>query len=166
MKKIALVLILGICLNACSLIDSNSNTDVRYFSMIELIEERDQFLKKSNYFDINIEMSHIDGGFRYYVIVDNARSALYDIEAIAIEKGQDYSKTMAASVGIFEETEYIMIPNQSKPDEGYVAGLSFSGTTSNQNTEIYVLVQWKSKDHTETYREFFCLEAAYQGVIA
>lgn len=165
MKKI-LILLMALSLSACTFTSSNTNANVRYFAMIELIEERDQFAEESNYFDIIVEMSRIEGGFRYYVIVDNARSAMYDVEAVAIEKGVDYSSTMAATVGIFEETEYIMIPNQANPDKGYVAGLSFSATTTSADTDIYVLVQWKNRDRTETNREFFHLDAEYLGVIS
>ena len=158
MKKLFLVLILIFSLSACS---SNSGTSandadvIRYYDMIELINSYSNFSTSSNYFDIIGEISEIDGGYRYYIFIDNARVTMYDIEAIAIEKGVDYSNTMTANIGIFESDEYHMIPNQSDIDFGYVKGVSISGFTTTENPTLYVLVQWKNKNRDTTYREFF-----------
>lgn len=158
MKKLFLVLILIFSLSACS---SNSGTSandadvIRYYDMIELINSYSNFSTSSNYFDISGEISEIDGGYRYYIFIDNARVTMYDIEAIAIEKGVDYSNTMTANIGIFESGEYHMIPNQSDIDLGYVKGVSISGFTTTENPTLYVLVQWKNKNRDTTYREFF-----------
>lgn len=158
MKKLFLVLILIFSLSACS---SNSGTSandadvIRYYDMIELINSYSNFSTSSNYFDISGEISEIDGGYRYYIFIDNARVTMYDIEAIAIEKGVDYSNTMTANIGIFESDEYHMIPNQSDIDLGYVKGVSISGFTTTENPTLYVLVQWKNKNRDTTYREFF-----------
>ena len=75
---------------------------------------------------------------------------MYDIEAIAIEKGVDYSNTMTANIGIFESDEYHMVPNQSDIDLGYVKGVSISGFTTTENPTLYVLVQWKNKNRAGT----------------
>ncbi len=158
MKKLFLVLILIFSLSACS---SNSGTSandadvIRYYDMIELINSYSNFSTSSNYFDISGEISEIDGGYRYYIFIDNARVTMYDIEAIAIEKGVDYSNTMTANIGIFESNEYHMIPNQSDINLGYVKGVSISGFTTTENPTLYVLVQWKNKNRDTTYREFF-----------
>ena len=158
MKKLFLVLILIFSLSACS---SNSGTSandadvIRYYDMIELINSYSNFSTSSNYFDISGEISEIDGGYRYYIFIDNARVTMYDIEAIAIEKGVDYSNTMTANIGIFESDEYHMVPNQSDIDLGYVKGVSISGFTTTENPTLYVLVQWKNKNRDTTYREFF-----------
>lgn len=161
MKKLFLVLILIFSLSACS---SNSGTSandadvIRYYDMIELINSYSNFSTSSNYFDISGEISEIDGGYRYYIFIDNARVTMYDIEAIAIEKGVDYSNTMTANIGIFESNEYHMIPNQSDIDLGYVKGVSISGFTTTENPTLYVLVQWKNKNRDTTYREFFKID--------
>ncbi len=158
MKKLFLVLILIFSLSACSSDSGTSANDadvIRYYDMIELINSYSNFSTSSNYFDISGEISDIDGGYRYYIFIDNARVTMYDIEAIAIEKGVDYSNTMTANIGIFESDEYHMVPNQSDIDLGYVKGVSISGFTTTENPTLYVLVQWKNKNRDTTYREFF-----------
>lgn len=159
MKKKLLILLLIISLCACSKKPSNNTTSegslIRYFDMIEMIQSYTNFHKSSEYFDISGDMSKINDGYRYYIFIDNPKIAMYDIEALAIERGVDYSNTMTANIGIFENEEYHMIPNQADLSLGYVKGLSISGTTNNPKATFYVLVQWKNKNRSITNRECY-----------
>ena len=124
MKKLFLILIVLLSLCACQ--DEGkemANPDDRYMYIIEMIGEHDSFQDASNYFDISAEMAKIDGGYRYYITIDNPRIAMYDIEMLAIEKNVDYRNTMAANVGIFEDKEYNMVPNQANIEQGFVKGI-------------------------------------------
>ena len=164
MKKLVIIFSILLCLFGCS---SNETTDVsteRYLNLINIINENDVFLEESNYYDISVEMAKIDDGYRYYVIIDNANISMYNIEALAIEKNVDYSEKMAANIGIFEETEYNMVPNQTNPDKGYVQGLVASGLTDKAKTTIYIMVQWYDKDYANQYREFFKLKVEYENL--
>ena len=143
------------------MLKNDDDKTTRYEGFISLIKEYDQYQESSNYFDIAVEMAKIDNGYRYYITIDNPRIALYDVEALAIESDVDYDATMAANVGIFEETEYNMIPNQHNVDKGYVEGIVMSATCDKSNTTLYILVQWKNADFTITHRECFCLDCAY-----
>ena len=168
MKKELCILLVLFSLVGCASITSilpsskkTIDTDSRYKDLIEIVSEHDNFLSESTNFDINVEMSKIDGGYRYYVTIDNAKIAMYDIEAIAIEPLVNYEETMAANIGIFDETEYNMIPYQSNPSKGYVKGLVMSGLSSNKETSLFILVQWKKEDRTTTSREIFKLDVSY-----
>ena len=114
-----------------------------------------------NYFDIAVEMAKIESGYRYYITVDNPRIAMYDIELLAIEKDVDYMNNMAANVGIFEETQYNMVPNQANSEMGYVKGVVASGVTNNPQTTLYVFVQFKNSDYSLSHSEFIRLDANY-----
>lgn len=166
MKKIICLLILLISLSGCTNILPNStkkttDPEDRYKDLIEIINEHDNFLSASNNYNIEVEMSKISDGYRFYVTIDEARNAMYDIEAMAIEKGVDYGSTMAANVGIFDEKEYNMVPYQSNPTQGFMKGIVMSGLTQNKETTLYILVQWKREDRTTTNREIFKLDVAY-----
>lgn len=166
MKKIICLLTLFISLSGCTSIlpsanKKTANPDERYKDLIEIISEHDNFLNASNNFNIDVEMSKISDGYRFYVTVDEARNAMYDIEAIAIEDGVDYASTMAANIGIFDEKEYNMVPYQSNPSKGFVKGVVMSGLTQNKETTLYILIQWKKEDRTTTNREIFKLDVAY-----
>ena len=167
MKKILVILIILISLSGCNILGKNNNTELdandRYLNLIEIIKQNDTYTTKSNNFDISAEMAKIDGGYRFYVTIDNPRTAMYDVEAIAIEDDVDYGTTMAANIGIFDENQYNMIPNQSNPDRGYVKVVVISSTTQKDETRLYVLVQWKRSDLSTTYREIFSIDVSYLG---
>lgn len=164
MKKILILLLSLLCLCGCTEIGKEDiNPNQRYFSLIENIAEHEgSFLTTSNYYDINVEMAKINDGYRYYVTIDNPRAALYDVEALAIEKDVDYTNTMAANVGIFEESVYSLIPNQKNPDKGYVSGLVMSGISTNPETTLYIYVSFKNEDYSNIHTEYFKLDVKYE----
>ena len=164
MKKIVLLLLIVFMLSSCQ--DPGrqvANPDERYSYIIEMIKEHEVFDSTSNYFDITTEMAKIEGGYRFYITVDNPRIAMYDIELLAIEKDVDYLTTMAANVGIFEEKEYNLVPNQSNPAQGYVKGIVASGLCDKPETTLYVFVQFKNSDYSNTRSEYFKLDVKYEG---
>ena len=163
MKKYFLVLFVFLLLTGCSPEPkTEADPNIRYLDMIQLIRDYDSFKDKSNYFDISAEIARLeDGTYRYYVMIDNTRVAIYDLEAIAIEMDVDYTRKMAANIGIFEEKEYNLVPNQANPNKGFYQGIVASGTGTKGDTELYVVVQWKNRDLSIQHREFFCLPVSY-----
>lgn len=163
MKKIICILLIGFLLCGCTsdMSHEETNPDERYYGMITLIKDCDTFQQESGYFDIYAEMAAIDDGYRFYVVVDKPRIAMYDVNILCIENGVDYTKNMAANVGIFDEKKYNMIPNQINIDKGYVEGLVASGISTDKECELYVLVQWKSKDLSNIKREYFKLDVSF-----
>ena len=164
MKKIIILLLIVLGISSCQEYGKQeTNPDDRYVYLIEMLEEHDDFATSSNYFDLNADMSRIEGGYRYYVTVDNPRIAMYDVEVLVIEKGVDYLSTMAANVGIFEEKQYNLVPNQSNPSAGFVKGVVASGVSENASTTLYIFVQFKNADYTTTHAEYFKLDVQYEG---
>lgn len=149
-----MVLLLTSCSNSK---DIDAGAMERYNSMIEQLSTRADFKTKSEYFDISLDVGSIDGAYRFYVTIDNPKAAMYNVEAIAIESDVDYSNEMAANIGLFEDTKYSMIPNQTNASKGFVKGINISGVTKNENPVLYILVTWTNKDASVTKREFFKL---------
>ena len=160
-RKIISTLLVVFLLSACSSDSTiNKSASERYNSMIEQLSSRTDFKSSSEYFDISFDITSIDGGYRFYISIDEAKIAMYNIEAIAIEENVDYSNTMAANIGLFEDEKYSLIPNQSYVDKGFVKGVNISGTTENSNPTLYVLVVWSNKDLSTTKREFIKVGAS------
>ena len=163
MKKIVLMLVLLLSLSGCKDFGKKkANLNERYNYIIEMIREHENFSSTSNYFDISVEMAKINDGYRYYITVDNPKIAMYDIELLAIEDGVDYLSNMAANVGIFEETQYNMIPNQANAAKGYTKGVVASGVSKNAQTTLYIFTQFKNADFSKTHAEYFKLDVKYE----
>ena len=157
MKKIFLSLVLVIGLFGCS--ESNSVAQTKYYDMLKLISEREEFLSSSDNFAVSAEISNIsEGRFRYFVTVDNPRIAMYEVEILAIEEGKEYINEVAANAGVLLDEIYNMVPNQSDLNRGYISGINISGETSNEHPVLYVLVQWHNKELTIVSREYFRIE--------
>lgn len=160
-KKIINFLLVVFLLTACSNDSTiNKSASERYNSMIEQLSSRTDFKTSSEYFDISFDIASIDGGYRFYITIDNVKVAMYNVEAIAIEENVDYSNTMAANIGLFEDEKYSLIPNQSNVDKDFVKGINISGTTDNSDPTLYVLVAWSNKDLSITKREFIKVGAS------
>lgn len=164
MKRFLALLIILIVLCGCQEVGKEDiDPNQRYFSLIDSIKEHEVFTEASNYYDISGEMAKIDGGYRYYVTIDEPTSALYDVEVLAIEENVDYRNSMAANAGIFEDSEYTMIPNQKNPDKGYVTGIVVSGVSEKPETTLYVYVSFKNKDYTNIHNEYLKLDVKYES---
>ncbi|MBO7698112.1 MAG: hypothetical protein J6S38_03630 [Erysipelotrichaceae bacterium] len=164
MKKALLILSLLLILCGCNITGrKKANLNDRYMNIIELIKEHESFATSSNYYDINVEMAKITEGYRYYITIDNPRIAMYDIELLAIEEDVDYMNNMAANVGIFEDTQYNMIPNQANAAKGFTKGIIASGISSKPETTLYIFTQFKNQDFSKVHSEYFKLDVKYEA---
>lgn len=161
MKKILSLIVILLILCGCNFNKKTDNSDERYLDLIETLNDRTVFATSSNYFSITTDIAQTNDAYRYYVIIDNPKNAMYGIEAVAVEKGVNYTLNMAANVGVFEETEYNMIPGQADVEKGYVNGLNISGVSASSNPTLYVLVQWYSQSQ-EIHQEFFELNVNFE----
>ncbi len=160
------IFVLVICLSllvGCTNNDSGQkDKNQRYFDMLALLQDVQNYNSQPAHFSIAAELSKTDDGYRFYVIIDKPLVAMYNVQIMAIVEGDDYTQTMAANAGIFEDTVYNMIPNQVDTDKGYVKGISISGLTQSNPCFIDVLVRYQKKDLTEVIREYYRYEVAYE----
>ena len=161
MKKLITILLVLFILCGCQLNKQTNDKDENYLNLIDTLKDRSVFASESDSFDIELQVAKTNDAYRFYVIIDNPNYAMYGVEAIAVEKGVDYSLNMAANVGVFEDIEYNMVPGQANPDKGYVTGLSISGVTASSTPTIHVLVQWYSKKQ-EVHQEFIELTGNFE----
>lgn len=161
MKKVITLIVVLFILCGCTIEKKKDNKDEKYLDLIETLNDRTVFSDSSNYFSITADIAKTNDAYRYYVIIDNPKSAMYGIEAVAVEKGVNYTLNMAANIGVFEDTQYNMIPGQANVDKGYVNGLTISGVSASSNPTLYVLVQWYSQSQ-EIHQEFFELKTNFE----
>lgn len=158
MKKIITVTLICLLLCSCKVTKhkSEDNPDDKYLNMLDAVSNRDILLfgTQSNYFDLTFEVTKTLDGYRYYIIVDNPRYAMYGVSLIGVEDGLESYDTIAANAGIFEETTYNLVPGQTNINAGYAGGITISGLSKSENAPmIRLLVQWHSKNQ-EVHQEF------------
>ena len=130
------------------------------------IEDSERFQRGSDYYKISGEMSKIaDGSYRYYVFLDEPQIAMYDVVMLAVENDTQYedAETMMPSIGIFEKTDYILIPFQSRSAAGYVKGLVISGESGEASVDLKLLVEWRDKSRKNAYREYIAFTLTPDG---
>ena len=154
MKKVIICLLVLLTLSACGKNNTQKANEEKYLDYCELLVTHEEFKDRSEFFDVSSDITNTDEGYRYYIIIDNPKIAMYNIEAVALEKEVDYTVNMAANIGIFEENKYTFIPNQANPDDGFVKGISISGLTTNPSPTLYLLVEWSDSGLNITKREF------------
>lgn len=162
MKK--LTILAAVCLlffTGCSQ-KKNRNTSIsrakleEYETYYNAVLENPVFSGSSDNYSISFEMNPIpDGSYRYYVILDQARTAMYDVVMVAVENDIPYdsAKKMMPSSGIFDDS-VTLIPGQVNKSEGFAKGIVLSGETKDKSINLKILVEWSNRDHTKKNREF------------
>lgn len=158
----------GLFLTGCSRSknDSEKAAQTAYEGYYKAIEDNDRFIGESLYYTISAQMSNMpDGTHRYYVFLDDAQVAMYDVTMMAVENNIAYedSDKMMPSVGIFDSREYSLIPYQANADEGYVKGLVLGGECDDEEILIKLLVEWKDRSRERVTREYISLLLTSEG---
>ena len=171
MKKMMTCLLALMLLCGCKQQDENIVSEeklAKYSSYYRTVLENENFESGSRYFDIYAEFHKSEeDSVIYYVYLDNAQIAMYDVEVIAIENMEPYQESqMMPTKGIFEDQKFSMIPYQYNVNAGYVKGFAISGDVDAKDVQLNIMVTWKDSTRLNVSREFFefnNLEAGAMG---
>lgn len=167
MKKIILILCLNLLLCSCSSSSTSDDTAEkmnRYEAYYNSVLDNERFAESSDFFDVEVVMNLLpDGSYRYDVIIDNPRIAMYDIQAIVVENDTVFAQMdgMSASFGIFNSGSYIMIPNQVNRELGYIKGIDLSGTVDQPSVDLKMVVLWRDSSRVDQKRIYLQLKGNY-----
>lgn len=136
-----------------------------YLTYYQAILDYDNKQSQSNEFDISLIINKLsETSYRYDVIIDNPRVAMYNIEVLMIVDDITHAvrtDVMMPSLGILEDETYTMIPYQVDVEKNYVGGLDLSATGTEESVHISVMVQFTNKEKTRVTREYFALADSY-----
>ena len=174
MRKAA-VLLAMICmvfLNGCSEKKNTENNVSKaqleeYETYYNAILDNPVFAGESENYDLSFEMNKVpDGSYRYYTILDNERTAMYDVVMVIVENDQKYGSQnkMMPSSGVFEDP-VSLIPGQVNKKSGYAKGIVLSGQTDQAKIDLKILVEWNNKDHNRKNREFLSFHLTPEGAV-
>ncbi len=157
----------ALLLTGCSKKQETENAETTaYEGYYTTIEGTARFQESSLFYTVSGSMTQMkDGTYRYYVFVDNAQIAMYDIAIMIVENEIPYSSSskMMPCIGVLDEAKYSMIPNQSYPDGGFVKGIALSGESDQPSVKLDMLVEWKDKTKEKTFREFLTFNLTTNG---
>ncbi|HPW53687.1 MAG TPA: hypothetical protein PK631_04880 [Erysipelotrichaceae bacterium] len=169
MKKLLILLILLIALTGCNgeepreLDKEKYNAYLTYYQSILAAEDK---LVQSPCFDIELVVNKLaDGSYRYDVIIDNPRVAMFNIKALAIIETLSLEidkEKMMPSVGILDDYKYNMVPGQIDLEKNFVEGIILSLTSPESALRVSVMVDYKPLNDEQTVRQYFSLYITYE----
>lgn len=155
MKKVLSLLLCILLMTGCQ--EENEEKNIIFYNeMIDILHNAKDYAETSEYYSISFEKTFTKDGERYYIVIDNPRIAMYDVNILAFGEDTDTENEFVPNAGIFEGS-INMIPNQINKDKGFVKGVSISGVLDDANVPVYCLVQWKDELRSQTFREYFVL---------
>lgn len=169
MRKFIVILFLVLSMAGCSKKEERKLDEEKYQSYLSYYQSLLDYNEKNDRcgeFDISVAVNVLDNGkYRYDIIVDNSRIAMYDIEALTIIKTEENvinEKEMMPSSGIFDDC-FCIVPNQINKEKGYVQGLVMSITSDQPSLNLATVVSWKDKERNVTYRRYFLLSGSAEN---
>lgn len=174
MKKKVLItlLLIGLLMGCQSRRSDQVLIKQRYEAYYSEIMNNELFVESSNYFDITTVVNQLGNKeYRYDVIIDNPKIAMYDINALVIENDEelfnDSEDSIMPLIISTSNSPIHLIPFQVNLAEGYVKGIVLSGIVTEIPLNAKVLVTWKDYGEVKTYKEFleFEIDEATQEVV-
>ncbi len=162
MKRIT-VLILAIllltgCTNRAKQMDEEKYNV--YLTNYQSILDSEEKKSSSPNFDIQLVRNDLVDKYRYDLIIDNPKIALYNVKVLMIVDNTTRTietDRMMPSLGMLENREYNLIPYQVDLSKNCYAGLNLSVLDYEPNIHVSVMVSYTNRDKNKNYREFFRL---------
>ncbi len=167
MRKLTMIILLASILSGCQWFDNDEIDQAkfqRYSAYYTSVFDNDRFVLASEYYDLEVVMNKInDNEYRYDVIIDSPKIAMYAIEIMVVENNitPELAAKMMPTIGIFEDLEYNLIPYQVNIEKGYVKGLIVSGISNDPMINLKIMVLWRDYAKLQVTREFFDVNKTY-----
>lgn len=148
-------------LSACS--HESSREEVllsKYETAYNELVENDKFVNNSEFYNLEVVVTEIENNeYRIDVILDQPNVAMYNVQMIMElnSRGIEQYDEMIPSLGIVDDTQYNLIPNQVNKDNGFYAGLILSAVSSQPTGEIQLMISWSDYAGTKNFEEFIQL---------
>ncbi len=131
-----------------------------YLTNYQSILDSEEKKTSSPNFDIQLVRNELVDKYRYDLIIDNPKIALYNVKVLMIVDNTTRTietDRMMPSLGMLENREYNLIPYQVDLSQNCYAGLNLSVLDYEPNIHVSVMVSYTNRDKNKNYREFFRL---------
>lgn len=156
--KYTLILIVLLLISGCS--NESSREEVllsKYETAYNELVENDKFANNSEFYNLEVVVTQLDNNqYRVDVIMDEPQVAMYNVQMImeVNSQGLEQYEEMIPSLGIVDDTQYNLIPNQVNKDNGFYAGLVLSAITNKPTGDIQLMISWSDYAGTKDFEEF------------
>lgn len=162
MKRIAVVILAVLLLTGCTNRAKQMDEEKYnvYLTNYQSILDSEDKKSSSPNFDIQLVKNEINGRYRYDLIIDNPKIAMYGIKVLMIVDNTTRTietDRMMPSLGMLEDKEYNLIPYQVDLEKNCYGGLNLSILDDNPAIHVSVLVNYTNREKTRNIREFFAL---------
>lgn len=151
------LMVISFLLSGCQEEDTNEENMTAYQEYYAAVETNSSFVETSANYTVSAELTEVnDGTYRYYIIIDDPQTAMYHCAVMVVENDISYADAdhMMPSIGILDDSDYSLVPNQVNTKDGFVKGMTLSGESSADTVVVKMLVEWKNSTLTKTTREF------------
>ena len=166
MKKF---LILGLCalslLSGCSKAKIKDEQQKIYNGFRDSLMDNGELFSSNIPFDYSITVEKVDSQYHYTVIVNSPKVAMSNIQMMILNPKDVEKEIETATVGIFDETSYNMIPNQGDEKYGYYRQLELKGVSAEKNFVVYSTVAWKDSNQLIQYQVYFSFKVKNGKVV-
>ena len=91
----------------------------------------------------------------YTVIVHDTKVAMSNIQMMILNPADANKDIDTATIGIFDEIKYNMIPNQENEKDGYYKKIQLQGSSEEKDFKVYATLSWKDSNQLIQYQVFF-----------
>ncbi|MEG0526727.1 hypothetical protein ACWG0P_09135 [Amedibacillus sp. YH-ame6] len=153
---IAMIMLVSGCSN--TKIDDKENMK-NYENFIDTVMTNQGIESKIIPFDYKLNVyKQKDNSYQYELLVSNPRSAMYNVQAIAVNPDVDSNTNVHPCLGLLGEDaqlDFHMVPFQSNAEMGFYKGFSLEGVSDSEQFKLYVMVTWKDSALVNDHRVFF-----------
>lgn len=168
MKKLFCLLCVLICLTGCSKFKSKDplGDDSAYNTFYNAIKENTTYLKEPQEYSLSYEVTKSNDKYLYYIIIDNPKVAMINLRAMALEDATKGLKTDAyvyANVGLTDEMNVNLVPNQVDSEHGFQKGVVLSGETYESEPVLDILISYYNDARSVNYRHYYQVKLSPEG---
>ena len=156
MKKVLILALCMLCiLSGCKNGKVNNEQQKVYYGFKDALMNNGDLISSNIPFEYEILIEETKGKYLYTVIVKNPQVAMNNIQMMILNPEDATKDIETATLGIYDETNYHMIPNQSNEKTGYYKELQLKGSSEHKDFKIYVTLAWKDSNQLIQYQVFF-----------
>ena len=154
MKKVIILILSLFLLCACKQKEESISYD-EYLNIKSQLELCDVFDRNID-FEVSLIVNPMNQEFRYDIIINNPSDSMYDITAVACA-GED-DNAICPSIGLFDLSQYHLVPNYIDKENGFYKGINLSGIVKEVRSVKLYVSYYKDKEYKtkiEKYIEVF-----------